>query len=55
MERSHRELCIDVVILRGIFKNNRITLFPYYTLYLKLEVIVFTVDSGAIMRILYVT
>ena len=32
MERSRRELSIDMVIHRGIFKNNQITLFPSFTL-----------------------
>ena len=28
MKRSRRELFIDMVIHRGIFENNQITLFP---------------------------
>jgi len=31
MERSRRELSIDVVIHKGILKNNQITLFPRFT------------------------
>jgi len=35
MKRSHRELSIDIVIHRGIFKHNQITLFPRFTIILK--------------------
>jgi len=31
MKRSRQELSIDVVIRRGIFKNNQITLFTCFT------------------------
>jgi len=31
MKRSRRELSIDMVIHRGIFENNKITLFPCFT------------------------
>jgi len=31
MKRSRRELSIDIVVDKGIFKNNLITLFPYLT------------------------
>jgi len=31
MKRSRRELFIDMVIRKGIFKNNQITLFPCFT------------------------
>ena len=31
MERSGQELFIDMVIHRGIFKNNQITSFPCFT------------------------
>jgi len=31
-ERSRPELSFDMVIHKGIFENNQITVFPYYTL-----------------------
>jgi len=31
MKRSRRELFIDMVIYISIFRNNQITLFPYFT------------------------
>jgi len=31
MKRSCRELPIDIIIHRGIFKNKQITLFPCFT------------------------
>jgi len=44
MTRSSRELSIDMVIHRGIFKNYQIMLFPYAP-YLKQE-LVFTAYQG---------
>jgi len=35
MKRSRRELSIDKVIYRGIFKNNLVTVFPCFTFILK--------------------
>jgi len=32
MKRSRRELSIDMVICRGVYENNQITLFPCFTL-----------------------
>jgi len=32
MKKSRRELSIDMVIHRGIFKNKKMTLFPCFTL-----------------------
>jgi len=42
MKRSRRELSIDMVIHKGIFKNNQITLFSCFTFIPKI-VLVFTV------------
>jgi len=46
MKRSRRELSIDMIIHRGIFKDNQITLFPlcYLHSYLK-QGLVFTVKD----------
>jgi len=41
MQRSRRELSVDMVVHRGIFKNNHITLFLFFTFMPKKGLLVF--------------
>jgi len=49
MERSHRELSIDIVIHRGILKDNQLRSSPVLPSYLK-QGLVFTVKNWFLCR-----
>jgi len=51
MKMSRRELSIDMVIHRGIFKNNQITFFPCFTFIPKAG-LVFTVQGKSVIWLL---
>jgi len=46
MKNSRRELSIDMVVLKDIFNNNQITLFPCFTFIPKTVVSVYCVDGS---------